>query len=62
MGVKETIKYNFGTKIIEHPNGFTYKVAFLDESRDLGHSQMLWCINSETGALMDVDPGTANLN
>lgn len=55
-------KYAFGTKVVEHPQGLVYKVAFLDESRSLGHSQMLWCVDSETGELMDVDSGTAKLN
>jgi len=55
-------EYIFGTQIVEHPGGFTYKVAFLDQTRSLGNSQMLWCVNSETGVLMNVDPGTSILN
>ena len=37
----EIMESEFGFEVVEHPQGFNYLVQFLDESKDLGNSNLV---------------------
>lgn len=45
--MKKEKKYGL-SQIIQHPQGFEYQVEFLDETRSLNYSKLLWCRDTIT--------------